>query len=580
MTRSSAAPHAAPSAAPPLTAAKSLPLQRQTLTGHDARRAPRAASSHGVYPEGEPLRQDAIAEELGVSRIPVREALRQLEAEGLVTFNPHRGAVVSTLSLDEIEELFELRADDRGATCCAAPMPHARPTTTLARAERGARRVRARRCATATSPRGGAQLAVPLDALRAGRAARSRWASSQKLHQQCDRYLRMQLALTHGETRANDEHRAHPRRRAQARRDGAPCSCCATTSSAPAARCAPSCETRRGIAAPRARAVTHVEHRSTPAAAQHFVGGAWRAGDVATRGSRRRQPVATRATSSPTCPRGAPPTWASPSTRPREALETWRACPARRAPSTCTGGRPRSPSGTRRSRRRWRARSASRSARRAARRRARVAILRYYAGEAVRAIGDVIPAQAPGALQYTLHEPLGVVGLITPWNFPVAIPLWKAAPALAFGNTVVLKPCRDRRRTSRRCSPRRRQAAGMPAGRVQRGARQRPRPSASALVGAPERARGQLHRLGRGRRAGGGGRGGAQHPLPDRDGRQERRDRAPRRRHRRRPPSLTAAGAMRYAGQKCTATSRVVVVARGGGRVPRRAARARSRRSR
>ena len=67
-------------------------------------------------------------------------------------------------------------------------------------------------------------------------------------------------------------------------------------------------------------------------------------------------------------------------------------------------------------------------------------ILRYYAGEAVRAAGDVIPAQSPGALQFTLREPLGVVALVTPWNFPLAIPLWKAAPALAFGNTVVLKP--------------------------------------------------------------------------------------------------------------------------------------------
>ncbi|HEX4634287.1 MAG TPA: aldehyde dehydrogenase family protein, partial [Gemmatimonadales bacterium] len=70
-------------------------------------------------------------------------------------------------------------------------------------------------------------------------------------------------------------------------------------------------------------------------------------------------------------------------------------------------------------------------------------ILRYYAGEAVRQIGDVIPAQAPDALQLTLREPLGVVALITPWNFPFAIPLWKAAPALAFGNTVVLKPAED-----------------------------------------------------------------------------------------------------------------------------------------
>ena len=67
-------------------------------------------------------------------------------------------------------------------------------------------------------------------------------------------------------------------------------------------------------------------------------------------------------------------------------------------------------------------------------------ILRYYAGEAVRDLGDVIPAQMPGALQFTMRDPLGVVALITPWNFPAAIPLWKAAPALAFGNTVVLKP--------------------------------------------------------------------------------------------------------------------------------------------
>jgi DNA-binding GntR family transcriptional regulator len=61
-------------------------------------------------PEGSPLRQDAIAEELAVSRIPVREALRQLEAEGLVTVQPHRGATVSSLSPAEIDELFDLRA--------------------------------------------------------------------------------------------------------------------------------------------------------------------------------------------------------------------------------------------------------------------------------------------------------------------------------------------------------------------------------------------------------------------------------------------------------------------------------------
>ena len=58
---------------------------------------------------GEPLRQDALAEELNVSRIPVREALLQLEAEGLVRFAPHKGAVASEISAIEVKELFGLR---------------------------------------------------------------------------------------------------------------------------------------------------------------------------------------------------------------------------------------------------------------------------------------------------------------------------------------------------------------------------------------------------------------------------------------------------------------------------------------
>ena len=63
----------------------------------------------GLLSEGQQLRQEALAADLGVSRIPVREALRQLEAEGFVSIQSHRGAVVSKLSLDEIAELFELR---------------------------------------------------------------------------------------------------------------------------------------------------------------------------------------------------------------------------------------------------------------------------------------------------------------------------------------------------------------------------------------------------------------------------------------------------------------------------------------
>ena len=62
----------------------------------------------------------------------------------------------------------------------------------------------------------------------------------------------------------------------------------------------------------------------------------------------------------------------------------------------------------------------------------------YYAGAPERLLGDTIPVE--GGIDFTFREPLGVVGLITPWNFPVAIASWKLGPALAAGNTVVLKP--------------------------------------------------------------------------------------------------------------------------------------------
>jgi alpha-ketoglutaric semialdehyde dehydrogenase len=67
------------------------------------------------------------------------------------------------------------------------------------------------------------------------------------------------------------------------------------------------------------------------------------------------------------------------------------------------------------------------------------AILRYFAGEAWRPKGELFEQSATGSTVYTVRRPLGVVGLITPWNFPAAIPVWKSAPALAYGNTVVLK---------------------------------------------------------------------------------------------------------------------------------------------
>ena len=67
-------------------------------------------------------------------------------------------------------------------------------------------------------------------------------------------------------------------------------------------------------------------------------------------------------------------------------------------------------------------------------------ILRYFGGEGARLFSYQIPSERDNVFCYTLRKPLGVVALITPWNFPSAIPAWKMAPALVAGNTVVIKP--------------------------------------------------------------------------------------------------------------------------------------------
>jgi aldehyde dehydrogenase (NAD+) len=67
-------------------------------------------------------------------------------------------------------------------------------------------------------------------------------------------------------------------------------------------------------------------------------------------------------------------------------------------------------------------------------------ILKYFAGEALRLHGQNLTSTRPGVEVQTYRQPVGVFGLITPWNFPIAIPAWKIAPAIAFGNTVVIKP--------------------------------------------------------------------------------------------------------------------------------------------
>ncbi|MDA8205050.1 MAG: aldehyde dehydrogenase family protein [Thermaerobacter sp.] len=67
-------------------------------------------------------------------------------------------------------------------------------------------------------------------------------------------------------------------------------------------------------------------------------------------------------------------------------------------------------------------------------------LVEYFAGEGFRLNGETIPSEVPDNFTYTVRSPLGVAGVITPWNFPFAIPLWKMCPALVAGNTVVFKP--------------------------------------------------------------------------------------------------------------------------------------------
>ena len=67
-------------------------------------------------------------------------------------------------------------------------------------------------------------------------------------------------------------------------------------------------------------------------------------------------------------------------------------------------------------------------------------IFDFFAGEALRLAGEVLPSARPGIGVEITREPVGVVGIITPWNFPIAIPAWKIAPALCYGNTIVFKP--------------------------------------------------------------------------------------------------------------------------------------------
>ena len=181
-----------------------LPIRRQTVVAMAADRL-RDKILRGEYPEGKALRQDALATELGVSRIPIREALRQLEVEGLVTFSPHVGAVVSTLSLGEIMELFEMRA-----LLETDLLRKSLPEITAVDLERAADVLDAYEAAfKAGDVATWGDLNWRFHSTLLGVTDRPLTIGIlQTLHNQSDRYTRLQLSLTHGESRADEEHRA------------------------------------------------------------------------------------------------------------------------------------------------------------------------------------------------------------------------------------------------------------------------------------------------------------------------------------------------------------------------------------
>lgn len=159
----------------------------------------------GDYAGGMQLRQDALAEEFGVSRIPVREALVQLEAEGLVRIQPHKGAVVAELSPDEVMELFEFRSLieprllERSASALT-PADFERLDGILEEYGEELRSLHIDRWGT---------LNTQLHTLLYSHAEVPRIeATAQQLLQSSDRFTRMQIFYTDGRQRAEDEHEA------------------------------------------------------------------------------------------------------------------------------------------------------------------------------------------------------------------------------------------------------------------------------------------------------------------------------------------------------------------------------------
>ena len=186
-----------------MTASSSY-IPRQSLTSAVAEKL-RDKIVRGEIGEGEQLRQDAIANEFQVSRIPVREALRQLEAEGLITIIPHRGAVVSSLSPNDIEEVFEMRALLEGEVLRSSV-----PNLTEAdfdKAEQILRRYEEALWTEENVGRWGRLNWEFHSALYAGAARPQFMSVIRTLNYNGERYIRLQIYLTRAMERAKQEHR-------------------------------------------------------------------------------------------------------------------------------------------------------------------------------------------------------------------------------------------------------------------------------------------------------------------------------------------------------------------------------------
>lgn len=178
------------------------PIKRQTLTSA-VTESLRQRILSGEFADGQQLRQEALSNEYGVSRVPVREALRQLEAEGLIQIIDHKGAVVSKLSIDDVLELLEIRAMLESSVLRAAI-----PRQTQADHDMATQALQEFETAFETNDVrhwGDLNSRFHLALYRAAKKPNT-LALIEQLHNKTDRYTRMQMLFTRTMARAHEEH--------------------------------------------------------------------------------------------------------------------------------------------------------------------------------------------------------------------------------------------------------------------------------------------------------------------------------------------------------------------------------------